>query len=130
MNDLKHALLCVLTLTLSFCLLSGCAQEEAPPAPGDVAEAPVEQPPAPAEPAEPLPEAEPVQPAVAGDPIAAMEEPPPLPKGYETTAAVMAAIAQGEVELLDANVEVPDGVKEAVCGGSTGELPSIPLNCR
>lgn len=112
----KHHLLLPLLVALTFSVLLGCTAKDAPPAPRETPEAPTEHPAEATEqpdtpPAEPAPEPA-APPAVQGDPVASMEEPPPMPKGYASTAEVMTAIAKNEVELLDENVPPPEGVKE------------------
>ena len=107
MAAVKHRLLLVLAVAVSIALFPGCAPREAPPAePAGAA--------APAPPAEsaPQPEAAAPAPAAAGDPVAAMTEPPAMPKGYGSSAEVMVAIGNGDIALLDENPPVPEGVKE------------------
>ncbi|MEA3365532.1 MAG: hypothetical protein U9Q79_07820, partial [Candidatus Hydrogenedentes bacterium] len=104
----KHSLLLTLLLVLTFSVLEGCTPKEAPPTPQQSSEAPAETQEQPTAKPELAEEAS----AVDGDPIAALEKAPPMPKGYESTAEIMTAIAKNEIELLDENVPVPDGVKE------------------
>ncbi len=120
MTHAKHGLAYGFILVLACTLLCACAPKEAPPVPVETPEERVDQPTAqppeapaapPAEP-EPSPETSTEEPATTGDPVAALAEPPAMPKGYGSTAEVMMAIGRGEIELLDENVTVPEGVKE------------------
>ena len=114
---------------LIFCIVSGCTQPGTPAPKTDSAPTP---PPAVA-PA-PAPAATPaVTPAPAADVdefgVPTGDTPPPMPKGYESTEAVYAAISAGEITLIDEKDPAPESVgvvvKKDVEYGRVGERPLL-----
>ncbi|HOF42132.1 MAG TPA: alpha/beta hydrolase, partial [Candidatus Hydrogenedentes bacterium] len=115
MTAVKYVFKLVLAVALAVTLYPGCTPGGAPPTEhADSAS------PAPAAPAASTGS------ATAGDPVAAIAEPPAMPMGYGSTIEVMAAIANGRIPLLDDNPPLPDGVKE-LAGLEYGNIDGVSL---
>ncbi len=115
MAAMKHLLRLALAVAIALTLYPGCTPGGAPPT--EQADSAL---PAPAAPAAST------APVTAGDPVAAIAEPPAMPAGYGSTVEAMAAVAKGDIPLLDDNPPVPDGVKE-LAGLEYGNIDGISL---